>query len=67
HDTNVPVSESEQVVASVRARGVVAELLLFDDEGHDIVKRENRDALAEKMVTWLTSRLARSDAPVSAM
>ncbi|BCN52201.1 alpha/beta hydrolase family protein [Prescottella equi] len=67
HDTNVPVSESEQVVASVRARGGVAELLLFDDEGHDIVKRENRDALAEKMVTWLTSRLARSDAPVSAM
>ncbi|MBM4553550.1 prolyl oligopeptidase family serine peptidase [Rhodococcus hoagii] len=35
----------------VRARGGVAELLLFDDEGHDIVKRENRDALAEKMVT----------------
>ncbi|WP_433609462.1 alpha/beta hydrolase family protein [Prescottella agglutinans] len=67
NDTNVPVSESEQVVASVQARGGVAELLLFDDEGHDIVKRENRDMLARTMVNWLTSRLARTDAPVSAI
>lgn len=57
HDTNVPVSESEQIVAAVRDRGGIAEFLLFDDEGHDIVKRENRDVLAEAMVNWLTSRL----------
>lgn len=67
HDTNVPVSESEQVVASVRARGGVAELLLFGDEGHDIVKRENRDTLARTMVNWLTSRLASAATPVSAI
>lgn len=67
HDTNVPVSESEQVVASVRAHGGVAELLLFDDEGHDIVKRENRDTLARTMVNWLTSRLASAASPVSAI
>jgi len=67
NDTNVPVSESEQVVTSVRDRGGVAELLLFDDEGHDIVKRENRYTLARTMVNWLTSRLARAGAPVSAI
>ncbi|WP_245687914.1 alpha/beta hydrolase family protein [Rhodococcus phenolicus] len=57
HDTNVPVGESEQVVAAVRARGGVAEFLLFDDEGHEIVKQENRRALATAMATWLTTHL----------
>lgn len=57
HDTNVPVSESAQIVAAVRARGGTAELLMFDDEGHDIAKRENRVALAEAMVQWFTLHL----------
>jgi len=57
HDTNVPVGESEQIVAAVHARGGVADFLLFDDEGHEIVKRENRRALASAMVDWLTTHL----------
>lgn len=58
HDTNVPVSESQQIVDAVRGRGGTAEFLLFDDEGHEIVTRENRVRLAAAMVDWLTTHLA---------
>ncbi|MEE2032713.1 alpha/beta hydrolase family protein [Rhodococcus chondri] len=58
HDTNVPVSESRQIVEAVRARGGIADFLLFDDEGHEIVTRENRARLATAMVDWLTVHLA---------
>ncbi|MBD0322622.1 MAG: S9 family peptidase [Aldersonia sp.] len=58
YDTNVPVSESEQIVAALRERGRRAEFLLFPDEGHEIVKRENRAVLADTMADWLTEVLA---------
>ncbi|WP_127784851.1 prolyl oligopeptidase family serine peptidase [Rhodococcus sp. X156] len=54
HDTNVPVSESEQVVAAVQRQGGRAELLLFPDEGHEIVTRVNRAALVDAVVRWVT-------------
>jgi dipeptidyl aminopeptidase/acylaminoacyl peptidase len=57
HDSNVPVSESEQLVAAVRARGGVAEFLLLPDEGHEIVTRENHERLAAAMVAWFVDRL----------
>lgn len=53
HDTNVPVSESQQIVDELRARGRVAELLLFPDEGHEIVTRDNQLALAEAVAGWV--------------
>lgn len=57
HDTNVPVSESQQIVDAVRSRGGVAEFLLFDDEGHEIVTQENQARLAAAMVTWFRQHL----------
>lgn len=66
HDTNVPVTESEQIVAAVRAQGGVARFLLFDDEGHEIVKQENRAALAAAMVDWLSSCLGLASAKTPA-
>jgi dipeptidyl aminopeptidase/acylaminoacyl peptidase len=53
HDTNVPVSESEQIVEALRARRRDVRYLLFDDDGHAIIKRENRARLAETMSAWL--------------
>ncbi|MCH9759539.1 MAG: alpha/beta fold hydrolase [Actinomycetia bacterium] len=53
-DTNVPPSESEQMYDALRALGRRAELLLFDDDGHEIDKRENRAVLLEAMTVWLT-------------
>ncbi|EMA49699.1 S9 family peptidase [Halococcus thailandensis] len=41
NDPRVPVGEAEQVAARVGER-VPVETLIFDDEGHGIVKRDNR-------------------------
>jgi dipeptidyl aminopeptidase/acylaminoacyl peptidase len=58
-DTNVPVSESEQIVDALRRRGRDVRYLLFSDDGHEIVKRENHTALAAAMTEWLTGAFAR--------
>ena len=54
-DTNVPVSESEQIVDALRGRGRNVRYLLFDDDGHEISKRENRAALAAAVAGWLST------------
>ncbi|ORW94768.1 peptidase S9 [Mycobacterium sp. IEC1808] len=59
HDTNVPVSESEQIVDALRRAGREVRYLSFADDGHEITKRENRVALAEAMTAWLTEAFAR--------
>ncbi|WP_288336136.1 S9 family peptidase, partial [uncultured Gordonia sp.] len=53
HDTNVPVSESQQIVHELRSRGRVAELLMFGDEGHEIVKRDNQQRLTNAVADWV--------------
>ncbi|TGD85169.1 S9 family peptidase [Mycolicibacterium sp. CH28] len=60
-DTNVPVSESEQIVEALRERGRTVGYLLFEDDGHEIVKRENHAALAHAVADWLTAAFDRSD------
>ncbi|HEY7053488.1 MAG TPA: alpha/beta fold hydrolase [Mycobacterium sp.] len=54
HDTNVPVSESEQIVDALREDGRTVRFVLFDDDGHDIVKQENRAVLKAEVTRWLT-------------
>jgi alpha-beta hydrolase superfamily lysophospholipase len=53
NDTNVPPSESQQMFDALRSLGRPVELLMFDDEGHQIVKRENRAVLVKAMSEWL--------------
>ena len=53
NDTNVPVGESEQIVDALRQAGRDVSYLLFSDDGHGIVKRENREALAGAIKDWL--------------
>jgi dipeptidyl aminopeptidase/acylaminoacyl peptidase len=42
NDPRVPLGEAEQIVAALQERGRDVELLVFDDEGHGLVKRANR-------------------------
>jgi len=44
NDPRVPLAEAEQIAAALRRRGRDVELLVFDDEGHGLVKRQNRIA-----------------------
>jgi len=43
NDPRVPQSESEQVVAGIRANGVPVSYVLFADEGHGFLKKGNND------------------------
>jgi dipeptidyl aminopeptidase/acylaminoacyl peptidase len=42
NDPRVPVGEAEQIVAALRTRQVPVEYLRFENEGHGLIKRDNR-------------------------
>lgn len=42
NDPRVPVTEADQIVASLRNRGAVVEYLRYEDEGHGLSKRKNQ-------------------------
>jgi len=48
---------------ALRGLGRNVELLVFDDDGHEIVKRENRTVLVRAMSDWLVAAFAA--APIS--
>lgn len=57
NDTNVPVVEAEQVVASLKQRGVPVEYVLFPDEGHGFRKEPNRVRSTVAIVRWFEKHL----------
>ena len=59
NDTNVPVSESDQMAAALTERGRTVRYLLFEDDGHEIAKRENRAKLAVAVRDWLRDGVCR--------
>lgn len=56
NDTNVPVIEAEQIVASLKGRGVAVEYILFPDEGHGWRKLPNRVRSTTAIVDFFTNR-----------
>lgn len=59
NDTNVPVVEAEQVVESLKKRGVPVDYVLFPDEGHGFRKTPNRVRSAVAIVRWFEQHLKR--------
>jgi dipeptidyl aminopeptidase/acylaminoacyl peptidase len=57
NDPRVPVQEAEQIVASLRARRHPVEYLRFDDEGHGLVRLENRLAAYPAIAAFLERHL----------
>ena len=57
NDTNVPVVEAEQVVESLKKRGVAVEYVLFPDEGHGWRKTANRIRATVAMVRFFDKHL----------
>ena len=53
NDPRVPQSESDQVVAQLRANGVEAGYVLFADEGHGFLKKHNNDLRREVETVFL--------------
>jgi dipeptidyl aminopeptidase/acylaminoacyl peptidase len=57
-DPRVPISETEQLVAALEARGVPVAFIRFPDEGHGIVRPANRQRLYPAIAEFLDSHLA---------
>ncbi|HEV3048695.1 MAG TPA: S9 family peptidase, partial [Longimicrobium sp.] len=53
NDPRVMQTESDQVVAAVRANGVPVEYVVFPDEGHGFVKKENQETAARTILAFL--------------
>lgn len=53
NDPRVPHTESEQIVAAVKKKGIPVEYILLPDEGHGLSKRENRIKVITAMVDFL--------------
>jgi len=58
NDPRVPASESQQMVAKIRARGGEVWYLAAKDEGHGFRKKANRDFYQKTVVTFLEKQLA---------
>jgi dipeptidyl aminopeptidase/acylaminoacyl peptidase len=57
NDPRVPLSETEQLAAVLRERGVPCELLVYADEGHGLVKLANRLDAYPKAIEFLKAVL----------
>ena len=53
NDPRVPLSEAEQLVGALKAREVPVEFLVFDDEGHGIVKLKNKRVAYPAIISFL--------------
>ena len=58
NDPRVPATESQQLVAKIRARGGEVWYLAAKDEGHGFKKKANRDFYQKTIVTFLEKQLA---------
>lgn len=57
NDPRVPVSEAEQMYEAIIKQGGIAELHIYDDEGHGISKQKNRLDIYPKIVNFLNKYL----------
>ena len=57
NDPRVPLNEAEQMVNALRARNVPVEFLVYEDEGHGLVKLKNILDAYPKMADFLDKHL----------
>lgn len=57
NDERVPLSESEQMHAALVRRNVPCDLIVFDDEGHGVVKKTNQVVQFEATFRFLEKHL----------
>ncbi|MET0187810.1 MAG: alpha/beta fold hydrolase [Pseudonocardia sediminis] len=59
HDTNVPLGQARAIVEALRGRGATAELLLLDDEGHEVHDRHTRARFVRAVTGFVVDALGR--------
>ena len=63
-DPRVLQVESDEIVDGVRQNGVPVEYVLFEDEGHGFVKKENQIEAYSKIIEFLDIHLKKENAPI---
>ncbi|HUH28662.1 S9 family peptidase [Gelidibacter sp.] len=63
-DPRVLQVESDEIVAGVRENGVPVEYVLFEDEGHGFIKKENQIEAYSRVLQFLDKYLKNADAPI---
>jgi dipeptidyl aminopeptidase/acylaminoacyl peptidase len=63
-DPRVLQVESDEIVAGVKANGVPVEYVLFEDEGHGFVKKENQIEAYSSILKFLDVYLKKVDEPI---
>jgi len=63
-DPRVLQVESDEIVAGVRKNGVPVEYVLFEDEGHGFVKKENQIESYSRILKFLDKHLKKENTPV---
>ena len=58
-DFRVPVDQGLQLFTALRLRGVPSEALVFEDEGHWVLKALNSKLWHEKVFGWMSTYLAK--------
>ena len=53
NDPRVLKVESDEIVENARSNGVDVEYVLFDDEGHGFVKKENNITASKEVLKFL--------------
>lgn len=64
NDPRVLQVESDEIVESARSNGVPVEYVIFPDEGHGFVKKENNIKASEEILNFLDKYLKGSDQPI---
>jgi dipeptidyl aminopeptidase/acylaminoacyl peptidase len=57
NDPRVPITETEQMIASLEQRGRTVEYVRFEDEGHGIVKLRNKLVAFPRIADFLEEHL----------
>ena len=60
-DPRVLQVESDEIVAGVRENGVPVEYVLFEDEGHGFVKKENQIEAYSRIISFLDEHLKKQN------
>jgi dipeptidyl aminopeptidase/acylaminoacyl peptidase len=63
-DPRVLQVESDEIVAGVRKNGVTVEYVLFEDEGHGFVKKENQIEAYSRILKFLDVHLKNGTEPI---
>lgn len=63
-DPRVLQVESDEIVAGVRKNGVPVEYVLFEDEGHGFIKKENQIEAYSRILDFLDKYLKKGNEPI---